>query len=188
MYRCVLKENVQGFSCGLPIFVRKSNVASSFSGCDVQRSLSCNYKGSTPILQHKIDPGMMWQSGFGWIQFWSREKVTQAFGGSFLGVCCCLGAITVATVCDCFIPIVGSWVCFFCLFFLLEPIPAVSGRGQDTPWTNRQLITGPFTDGTDGSQWPALKKINKSSNKILNLISVIYWIKWSAKQRANADT
>ena len=26
---------------------------------------------------------------------------------------------------------------------LLESIPAVSGRRQDTPWTSRQLITGP---------------------------------------------
>lgn len=25
-------------------------------------------------------------------------------------------------------------------FFLLEPIPAASGRGQDAPWTSRQLI------------------------------------------------
>ena len=27
--------------------------------------------------------------------------------------------------------------------FVLEPIPAVSGRGQGTPWTSHQLIAGP---------------------------------------------
>ena len=26
----------------------------------------------------------------------------------------------------------------------MEPIPAVSGRGQGTPWTSRQLIAGPL--------------------------------------------
>ena len=44
-------------------------------------------------------------------------------------------------VCNCFIPFMGSQG------FLLEPIPAVSGRGQGTPWTSCQLITGPVTDG-----------------------------------------
>ena len=27
--------------------------------------------------------------------------------------------------------------------FVLEPVPAVSGRGQGAPWTSLQLITGP---------------------------------------------
>ena len=32
---------------------------------------------------------------------------------------------------------------FICGQLLLEPIPAVSGRGQCTDWTSRQLIAGP---------------------------------------------
>ena len=40
-------------------------------------------------------------------------------------------------VCNHFTPFMGSQG------FLLEPVPAVSGRGQGTPWTSRQLITGP---------------------------------------------
>ena len=40
-------------------------------------------------------------------------------------------------VCNHFIPFMGSRMS------LLEPRPAVSGWGQGTPWTSRQLITGP---------------------------------------------
>ena len=49
---------------------------------------------------------------------------------------------------NCFItlPFMGS-LFFFCCFFLLEPIPAVSGRGQGTTWTSLQLMAGHFTDG-----------------------------------------
>ena len=46
-----------------------------------------------------------------------------------------------SSVCSRFIPFIGS------RGFLLEPIPADSGRGQGTPWKSRQLIAGPFTDG-----------------------------------------
>ena len=43
---------------------------------------------------------------------------------------------------------------------LLEPIPAVSGRGQGTPWTSCQLIAGPSLmaeaatqAATSGAMW-----------------------------------
>ena len=39
-------------------------------------------------------------------------------------------------ICNHFIPFMGSWG------LLLEPVPAVSGRGQGTPWKSHQLITG----------------------------------------------
>ena len=46
--------------------------------------------------------------------------------------------------------------------FLLEPLPAVSGRGQGAPWTSRQLIAGPSlmaeaavqgANGSSGAIW-----------------------------------
>ena len=40
-------------------------------------------------------------------------------------------------ICNCFIPFMGS------RGFLLEPITAISGWGQGTPWTSRNLIAGP---------------------------------------------
>ena len=64
-------------------------------------------------------------------------------------------------VCNRFIPFYGVAGCFF----LLEPIPAVSGRGQGTPWTSRQLAEGPslmveaVTQGancTSGAIWGSL--------------------------------
>ena len=57
--------------------------------------------------------------------------------GSTVWACLLTSDNSPSSVYNCFIPFMGS------LGFLLEPIPAVSGWRQGTPWTSRQLIAGP---------------------------------------------
>ena len=78
------------------------------------------------------------------MRFWRGINVKGIFGQHFLdfrNICHWNHihplSIHPSIVCNCFIPFMGS------RGVLLEPIPAVSGRGQGTPWTSCQLIAGP---------------------------------------------
>ena len=78
------------------------------------------------------------------MRFWRGINVKGIFGQHFLdfrNICHWNHihplSIHPSIVCNCFIPFMGA------RGVLLEPIPAVSGRGQGTPWTSCQLIAGP---------------------------------------------
>ena len=77
---------------------------------------------------------------------------------------------------------------YFILFMglqglLLEPIPAVSGRRQSTPWTSCQLITGPLLMAE-----ATVHGANRTSGAIWGLASCSRTLRHEAQPRAGIWT